>query len=93
MVWAGLETMPGGSKAVGTANERELEGYMTSEDALQEARRRWGKRAAAEHVLDSSHWKYHWKYRVYANDGSFKWGIGDSWEAAFADADRKENAK
>ena len=65
---------------------------MTSEDALQEARRRWGDYAFAIEVFED--------YEVGKTSPPpikdmviSTYGRGDSWEAAFADADRKENAK
>ena len=92
MVWAGLETMPGGSKAVGTANERELEGYMTSEEALLEARRRWGLKAFA--VMVAKSFVVGTAQFPLMGDAIFNMrGVGDSWEAAFAEADRRENGK
>ena len=58
---------------------------MTREEAMQEARRRWGK------------WGWILRRASFFQVGTLNGanrqlciGYGDSWEAAFADADRKE---
>jgi hypothetical protein len=54
---------------------------MTREEALQEAQRRWGNDA------------YVWKGtsgKFYVEPGGKDLFYGASWEAAFADADRRE---
>lgn len=63
---------------------------MTQEQALAEAKRRWGKRADA--------WWFErgdpaWRFYMVANAAETQYGCGQSWEAAFADADRREAAK
>ena len=60
---------------------------MTRADALAEARKRWGADGAVRVRYNTlSHLKFsvgrRWRIRFYSN------GSGDSWEAAFADADR-----
>ena len=53
---------------------------MTQQEARTEAKRRWGIFSGAVLSLPSRHIVY---------DGIEVRGAGDSWEAAFADADRK----
>ena len=77
---------------VGTANERELEGGMTGEEAWTEALNRWGQTAYA--TTDYGYFEVgSLRLSVRGNVKFNPSGMGDSWEAAFADADRKENAK
>lgn len=62
---------------------------MTQAEALQEARRRWGEKASAWDFGGSG------LYIVSATDhlqGGYAAGMGESFEAAFADADRRSNA-
>lgn len=60
---------------------------MTKRQALAEARRRWGKSAAVKENLDGA------KHQAKCKVGIASWiwsprGQGDTWEEAFADADR-----
>lgn len=61
---------------------------MTQQEALQEAQRRWGQEAVAiaypQGICEVNSNPYSKKPWVY--------GTGNSWEAAFADADRRENS-
>lgn len=57
---------------------------MTQQEALQEAQRRWGKDAEV-----CRYFYLPFSHAVYAV-GHVEKGTGDTWEAAFADADRKE---
>lgn len=62
---------------------------MTQSEALQEARRRWGKLATAEYSRVREEY-------VVAPSFDTRWenvGMGDSWAAAFADADKKETSQ
>jgi hypothetical protein len=62
---------------------------MTQPEALQEARRRWGKDARVKRKNRCADFRRDkTEYRVYGTD-FMSTGKGDSWEAAFADADRK----
>lgn len=65
---------------------------MTQQEALEEARRRWGPEAVAIHYdLRSDD---HHSFEVNSDPYSPKplaYGTGASWEAAFADADRRAN--
>lgn len=61
---------------------------MTQDEALQEARRRWGDNAKAYQIRPTSQCRVgslNTKPITYLTEH----GIGDSWEAAFADADRR----
>ena len=76
----------------GTKVERELEGGMTSEEAWTEALNRWGATAYATN--DYGYFEVgSLRLSVMGNVKFNPSGIGDSWEAAFADADRKENGR
>lgn len=66
---------------------------MTAQEALQEARRRWGLRARVRFTVytlnDGQQFSPEYPYEVrskpIATDDMI-WGIGRSWEEAFADA-------
>ena len=58
---------------------------MTGEEATAEAKKRWGSSAMA---FESSSGRFVVGVCWDAEEGFFDNGIGDSWEAAFADADR-----
>lgn len=61
----------------------------TQEQAQAEARKRWGLDVFAEE-LEARVWQ---RFCVGIKNGANKWitkGRGDSWDAAFADADRKQ---
>ena len=61
---------------------------MTDQEALREARRRWGASGTVQSQEPT--WITHWyRFAVGQRLGeSFRtWGQGDSWEEAFADAD------
>ena len=77
----------------GTKVERELEGGMTSEEALLEARRRWGDYAFAVEVFEEDYEVGKTSPPPIKDMVISTYGRGDSWEAAFADADRKENGR
>jgi hypothetical protein len=66
---------------------------MTEEEALREARRRWGASGAVQSQEPT--WQTNW-YRFAVGQrlgqGFRTWGQGDSWEEAFADADKNEEA-
>ena len=66
------------------------EGTVTEKEALQEAQRRWGDKAEVIHCPLS---KPNSRFRVW-NGAMWPYGeryfFGDSFEAAFAHADRKE---
>lgn len=62
---------------------------MTRQEALVEARKRWGPDAILEYVRKPRHrslLSYSVGYRSWA---SFWLGNGDTWESALADADRR----
>ena len=64
---------------------------MTQEEAHEEACRRWGSDGAVQSQEPT--WQTHW-YRCAVGqrlgEGFRVWGLGDSWEEAFADADSKK---
>ena len=72
-------------------------GQMTREEALAEARRRWGGNAVATDVLAMFASKQGYEVGVMIGNEKkeLKWtdtyGRGDSWEAAFEDATRRES--
>lgn len=60
---------------------------MTRAEALAEAQRRWGKLYGTVH---RDRYSGHYKVGERTSDGLVKWqGSGDSWKAAFLDADRR----
>ena len=67
---------------------------MTKREALTEARRRWGKQA---YVREERTTSLHPPYlvgvmygRIDPPDRCRALGMGDTWEAAFADADQRQ---
>ena len=63
---------------------------MTREEALQESRRRWGETA----LVDD--WRNVGGMAFVASSFPIRageWGNGSSWEAAFADATRRESSQ
>jgi len=68
---------------------------MTQTEALQEARRRWGVNVFVQAVDMTTALKTTWHYYILERTPGLTTSIGsgNSWEAAFADADRREGAK
>ena len=65
---------------------------MTGEEAWTEALNRWGANAYATN--DYGYFEVgSFRLSVSGNVKFNPSGIGDSWEAAFAEADRRENGK
>ena len=68
---------------------------MTREDALREAQRRWGNKAEVCRYNGSPKYEVPTRYAVYRcsilESALAQMGIGYSWEAAFADAERRAN--
>ena len=69
---------------------------MTKRDALAEARRRWGFLGSVWYYPKCSH-SFHFRVGTTRRAGPDRLlvdckvkGIGGTWEAAFADADRRE---
>jgi hypothetical protein len=58
-------------------------------DARKEAKRRWGPSAIVTHLPE-----YPPGFYVEASEFvTSPWGEGETWEAAFADADRRDNER
>ena len=71
---------------------------MTQAEALQEARKRWGmngqawrknRRSSPKNLIHGTT-RYFVSGFARADIGDRKYGSGESWESAFADADRRE---
>jgi len=69
---------------------------MTKSQALAEARRRWGSRAYAKeqpYITPSFYVGVPSGRRIVNLQFPSPCGAGDTWEAAFADAERREKGK
>ena len=63
---------------------------MTQKEALDKAKEKWGAQAVAVHYETVGTFEVN--SEPYSNHPPH-WGIGSSWEAAFAHADRREREK